>query len=411
MARTLRAPKLETRSARLKLAIAKRPYWTQVARGVSLGYRRNRGPGTFSVRVAHSAGHWSKVIGTADDYAESNAGDVLTYWEAANKARTLGTNARNGGSGGQLGTVGEALAAYEADLRARGGDIGNAHRVRIYLPAALAAKTVATLTPHDFKPWVLALTKSGLTPAAVNRTNTGFRACLNLAAAQDERVANSRVWKRALASLPNAMEARNVVLGEVQIRAVIASAYDLVGDEFGMLVEMAAVSGARVSQLARIEVRDLQADRSDPRVLVPASHKGRSRRRVERSPVPIPADLAARLLISARGRADSAPLLLKADGDDWRKGDHTRPFTRAVTSIGLAAAGVTIYALRHSSITRQLLAGVPIRLVAALHDTSVTMIERNYSRHIADHSDAIVRRAMLDVSQPADSNVTRLVRL
>jgi integrase len=410
MARTLRAPKLETRSARLKLAIAKRPYWTQVARGVSLGYRRNQGPGTFSVRVAHSAGHWSKVIGAADDYAESNAGDVLTYWEAANKARTLGTNARNGGGGGPLGTVGEALVAYEADLRRRGGDVNNAHRVRRYLPAALAAKPVATLASHDFKPWSAALAEADLTPAAVNRTNTGFRACLNLAAAQDERVVNSRVWQRALASLPDAGETRNVVLDDAEIRALVAGAYELVGDEFGMLVELAAVTGARVSQLARIEVRDLQANHANPRRLVPASRKGRRRKRVERRPVPIPPGLATRLSISARGRADDTLLLLKADGGSWRSGDHVRPFTRVVTSIGLDAAGVTLYALRHSSITRQLLAGVPIRLVAALHDTSTAMVEKTYSHHIADHSDVIARRAMLDTSQLDDSNITRLVR-
>jgi hypothetical protein len=42
------------------------------------------------------------------------------------------------------------------------------------------------------------------------------------------------------------------------------------------------------------------------------------------------------------------------------------------------------YALRHSSIVRGLRANLPIRLVAALHDTSVVMIERHYGRYIAD---------------------------
>jgi hypothetical protein len=43
---------------------------------------------------------------------------------------------------------------------------------------------------------------------------------------------------------------------------------------------------------------------------------------------------------------------------------------------------VTSYALRHSSIVRGLLASVPIRVVASHHDTSVAMIEKNYSRFI-----------------------------
>lgn len=64
-------------------------------------------------------------------------------------------------------------------------------------------------------------------------------------------------------------------------------------------------------------------------------------------------------------------------------------------------ADATIYALRHSNVVRQLLADVPIRVVAVNHDTSVAMIERTYSRHIADHADALARRALLDLSAPA----------
>jgi hypothetical protein len=57
-----------------------------------------------------------------------------------------------------------------------------------------------------------------------------------------------------------------------------------------------------------------------------------------------------------------------------------------------------MYALRHSNIVRQLLGGVPIRIVAANHDTSVGMIERTYSKYIGDHSDALTRGALLDIT-------------
>ena len=59
---------------------------------------------------------------------------------------------------------------------------------------------------------------------------------------------------------------------------------------------------------------------------------------------------------------------------------------------------ITIYALRHSNIVRQLLAGVPVRVVAVNHDTSIRMIERTYSRYIGDHADALTRAALLDTS-------------
>jgi hypothetical protein len=71
---------------------------------------------------------------------------------------------------------------------------------------------------------------------------------------------------------------------------------------------------------------------------------------------------------------------------------------------------VTFYALRHSSIVRALLAGVPVRLVAVAHDTSIPMIERNYSRYIGDHSDSVLRRALLDTAPPAAGNVVPLAQ-
>jgi hypothetical protein len=63
---------------------------------------------------------------------------------------------------------------------------------------------------------------------------------------------------------------------------------------------------------------------------------------------------------------------------------------------------VTLYALRHSSVARDLLSNVPVRIVATKHDTSILMIERNYSKYISDHADILSRRAMLDPAAPPD---------
>ena len=60
-----------------------------------------------------------------------------------------------------------------------------------------------------------------------------------------------------------------------------------------------------------------------------------------------------------------------------------------------------MYALRHSTIVRQLLAGVPIRVVAVNHDTSIAMLERTHSRHIGDFADAVAHGGLLDMSEPS----------
>ena len=382
----------------------------RIGHGISLGYRRNQGPGAWVLRVANGkGGHWTKALATADDFDSADGGTILDFWQAQDRARAVGLDARHGGSGGKLVTVKEAVGAYEADLKTRGGDVANAARIRAHLPDALAGKTVATLAARDFKSWRTALTKASLSPAAINRANSCLKACLNFTAGQDERIVNVRAWEKGLANIPDATESRNVILGEPDIRSIIAAAYQI-GPDFGLLVELAAVTGARVSQLARLEKRDVQADRNDPRLMMPSSRKGRGRKRIERRPVPIPASLAARLRELGNHRADNTPLLTKPSGEPWRKSDHHRLFARAVRHAGLNdARDVTIYALRHSSITRQLLAGTPIRIVAVLHDTSVAMIERTYSRHISDVSDTLARRALLDIAEPAAANVVPLL--
>jgi len=100
--------------------------------------------------------------------------------------------------------------------------------------------------------------------------------------------------------------------------------------------------------------------------------------------------------------------LIKASGAPWRKSDHSRLFARAARAAGQDSTVVTMYALRHSSIVRQILAGVPIRVVAVNHDTSIGMLERTYSRFIGDHADALARVALLDTTEPVGANVVPL---
>jgi len=51
---------------------------------------------------------------------------------------------------------------------------------------------------------------------------------------------------------------------------------------------------------------------------------------------------------------------------------------------------------------------VPARVCAANHDTSVVQLERTYSKYIADHSDAVARHALLDLTPPAGAEVVPL---
>jgi integrase len=414
MTRGIRADQLETRTARLKLEPRKKPYMVRVGPGVRLGYRRNAAGGTWSVIAADGkSGNWVKKFGLADDHEDANGERVLTFWQAQERARKLARSAMNTegeDDAGRPTTLGEALHGYETDLVGRGGDAHNVARVRGHLPHALSGKTVALLTGRELRRFRDNLLAKGLRPSSVNRIGNALRAALNLAATQDQRINNQSAWRIGLATIFDAAQARNVILSDQVVRDIIAAAFD-VGNELGLLVELAAITGARVSQIANLRVADLQADRPDPRLMMPSSRKGRGRKKITHAPVPIPVSVAKKLSRMSEGKTPEAPLMNKTSGERWKQSDHSRLFRRVVLRAGLDPGEVTLYALRHSSIVRDLLANVPVRIVATKHDTSIPMIERNYSKYIADHADVLSRRAMLDPGISSGENVITLSKI
>jgi integrase len=408
MARRTRSPKIETRSARLKLPVQRKPFFVTVGPFIAVGYRRLQHAGRWIVRQSDGrGGNWQKAFATADDFEDANGSTVLDFWQAQDKARLL---ARGTDEGARPITLGEALADYARDLERRGAGSTNASWPRGYLTAALLAKPVALLTAKELRRWRDDLE---LKAPSINRMAKGLKAALNLAAAHDPRITNANAWRLGLAGLPDSYVARNVILSDKDVLALVTAAWEI-DSAIGLLTEAAAVTGARASQLAGLEVSDLQdEDPAAPRLLMPSSRKGKGKKRIERRPIPIPASLAAKLRAAIGERTEEGAalsvgaILLKADGSAWnmRRGDQRLPFQAVAER---AKVPCTMYALRHSSIVRQLLRGVPIRVVAASHDTSVAMIEKTYSKYISDHADAVARLGLLDPSAPAGENVVAL---
>ncbi len=226
---------------------------------------------------------------------------------------------------------------------------------------------------------------------------------------------NRQAWEIGRAGLPDAQESRNVILPDDKVRLFVAAAYGL-DQQFGLLTDTLAITGARPSQAVRLRLEDLHDHPVRPKLTMPKSAKGGSRNRsvkkIERYSVPITVQLAAMLNEAARGRADDAPLLIRSDGRPWDKNpgqNYHRQVDKVVTAIGLDPVVVTIYALRHSSIARMLLQNIPIRLVASLHNTSTVMIEKTNSRYITEISDDFSRRALLQHELPT-GNIVSLVR-
>jgi integrase len=417
MARRVSFAALESRSARLRLKIRRRPYsGPSLARGIALMYRRNKTNGTWVLKASDGHGaYWTKAFALADDFEDADAKNVLTFYQAQDQAKKL-ARGDDGSPDSAPITVDGALTDYKTDLTARSANPYNAEWPRVHLTSMLLSKPVAMLAATELKKWRDGLLGT-MAPATINRLCGCLRAALELARQHDERIQNRQAWEIGLAGLPDAQEARNVIISDDKVREFVGTAYGL-DHQFGLLADTLAITGARPSQAARLRVEDLHDHPVRPKLAMPKSGKGGSRNRsakkAERYSVPITVQLAIKLKQAAKGRADDAPLLLQSDGNAW--GDNPgqryhREVGKVVSAIGLDPAEVTMYCLRHSSIVRMLLRNVPIRLAASLHNTSVAIIEKHYSKYITEHSiDDITRAGLLSepAREPAVDNVVSI---
>nr|WP_283938302.1 tyrosine-type recombinase/integrase [Sphingomonas brevis] len=288
-----------------------------------------------------------------------------------------------------------------------------------------ADRELHTLTVALLRGW---RSKLSVAPATRQRVTNDLKAALNEAAPS---AALKLVIKEGLASPKGeshepAEEAADAskLLTDDETRKLLKAIHDSDpdGDLYRLSLLMAA-TGARFAQLRRLTVGDVQAARL--RIMVPASRKGRvgSAQRAA-VPVPVGQDVIDALLPITKGRKASEPLLerwrhVQVKGQLWEResrgpwqsaAEMSRPFRAAVQAAKLGSA-ISAYSFRHSSIVRALKEGLPVRLVAQLHDTSVAMIERNYTRFMADALEDLARRAVVPMAaQPTGENVVPIRR-
>lgn len=448
MARTVRDARLETRAARDRLKTGDTVHWRTLVPGeLHLGYRRRSPgvPGVWSYRrfVGKSetlrSGYKKKVLGVADDFQDADGGAVLSFADAQRLAHGEARQAEGGVSQVSTATVREVLETYVAardarEARRQGRPVRSdaSQRLTRYVlgdedrsipPARLAAVVLADLTEADLRRWRDGLPDT-LAPATVTRLVSDVRAALNtgygqhranLPAGLPELIRFGLRGDRADGEAGASSARDDQILSDAEIGRLMAAARQVdaedgwEGDLMRMVLVLAA-TGARFSQVARIRVGDLQPERG--RLMVPVSRKGNGKKAQAHIPVPVGDDVVAALLPAAAGRAADAALLERwrvrqVEATRWerdRRGpwlsasELTRPFRLIRDRAGLP--GAIPYALRHSSIVKQIRANLPIRLVAAAHDTSVAIVEKHYSRFIVSGLEDMLRAAIVPLVPP-----------
>ena len=437
MARVSSDLRLHDRGARSRLPVRRNPYWRMICEGQHLGYYRGARGGTWIVRLRSPGvpGNGIKrTLGTADDLVDANGLNVLSWKQALDKAMhwfelqaTGATTALDPDI-----TVAQAVTAYIARRDARRAtQAGRAVRsdasyklTRYVLDdCRLAQRPLAALSEADLKAWQQRIERRRAT--SIQRVANDLKAALNAAWVEHRRALPRdlpiviRYGLRIEAPAVIAAQARdNQILSDDQVRRVVAAAI-AIDEDFGRLVVLLAATGARFAQVRRMCVADVQAGQG--RVMVPESFKGKKRAgahiRVQMGAdalaVLAPASMAGRPAPAARALAprpgqDSQAAKRHAHLGTYRARTLDHCFRNDPTvARGLRRCGSRLaiipYALRHSSIVRGLRLGLPIRLVAAIHDTSVVMVERHYSRWITEGLDELAARAVVPLVSHAQS--------
>jgi integrase len=399
MARTA-STKVDTRAARARLAARAKTYNLTIAPRRLLGYRRaafGAGRWLAIVRVGESkdgvARYRQEELGLADDVAPANGDTILTYAQAHLKAATW--QPPDAPRNGSKMTVGDAIKSYVNAKRAADGDTAAEDargRLRLHVlrededgkplkgPGGLGEREVGSLTLTDLRAWRDALVE-GRTRSTVNRAIANLKAALNHAFADESnRIPSDAAWRR-LESFKEADQRREHHFTEPEVARLIREARKQ-DAPFADLLAAAFYTGARYGELAALDVRHVDARRRT--LAIPS---GKTGARV----VTLTEEGARWFGEIANDRDPREPLLSPAEGGRWQKSWQHRRMKRTLKAAGLPTSA-SLYAVRHSYISRAIERGMPLTLLAENVGTSVKMIEKNYAHMLAASRRALVER-------------------
>ncbi len=430
MARTARNSKLDTRSARLKLAVRREPYWTALSGGCHVGYRRTPKGGTWIGRYRDNATgkrHFD-ALGPADDIRDADGITVFSFAHAQTRAREFFDRKAREMAGdlapddGKL-TVEDACSAYMVDYAGRGGRASaqTQSAINSHILPSLGSVPVAKLTRKRIADWVDGMAretphvrgrKGATTPAfrkgkagaeskrqrksTANRVLTVLKATLNFVHGEG-RVSCRPVW--GLIKPYRAVDAARLrYLSDDEARRLVNACEP----EFRDLVKAALVTGCRYSELARFTADDLNPDAGAIRVRTSKSDKPRH--------VYLTDEGQTFFAALARRRKPREILLKRPDGKAWRSSDQQRPLERACKAARLEP--LTFHELRHTYASRLVMNGAPLPVVARqLGHSDTRMVEKHYGHMAPSYVADTVRAAFGPLGFAPDKNVVALAKL
>ena len=413
MPRTVRDAKLDTRSARFRLAARREPYWRSISDGLAVGYRKGAKGGTWIARhYTPEAGRRFNAIGVADDVADADGAHVLTFGQAQEGARAwfaaLARQNRNGLITGRY-TVAQALDDYIADYKRRGGKAVDRLEaaIRAHIRPTLGGLASQSLTRHQVERWhaklaeapprlrtapgkrqqyaELDMSADGVRRrrSTANRVLTILKAMLNLAR-HNRRIDSDDAW--AMARPYREVDAPKIrYLTDDETRRLVNAC----PPHFRALVTAALLTGARYGELAAMTAGDYSRDGGT--VYIGRGKGGKARH------VYLSAEGTEFFENAAAGKDASDLLFPRADGAPWQHTHQFRPMRAACKAAKIAPA-IGFHILRHTHASRLAIKGIASAVIAAqLGHSDTRMTERHYADLAPSYIGEAVRAAFTNI--------------
>ncbi|MBI4183702.1 MAG: site-specific integrase [Proteobacteria bacterium] len=395
MARTVRNAKIDTPSARAKLAARREPRWVVISKGCAVGYRKGTKGGTWVARFRDEAGkHHYHALGAADDAREADGVSVFSFAQAQATARKwFARRARELAEGDErLGpyTVRDAIDDYVRWYAKRGRALDRLRAtVDAHIVPSLGEIDASKLTTRRLERWMEELADA---PA---RLRTGRGAEQRYREAPDDpeakrrrRLSANRVWTVLRAALNRAFAAGRIGSDEAWRRVQpfrgvdVPKARYLSEDECRRLVNAcpadlrdlvrgALFTGARYGELASLEVADFNPDAATVHI---RTSKGGKARHVFLSKEG--AEFFTRVTAGRRGRER---LFRRAGGGPWGRSHQHQPLAEACKAAKIDPPA-SFHVLRHTHASHLAMRGVPMAVIAAqLGHADTRICERHYA--------------------------------
>lgn len=428
MARTIRNAKIDTRSARAKLAQRREPYWTVVTAGCAVGYRKGVKGGSWIARWRGPNGDQQyRALGPADDAMEADRQTLLNYGHAQAAARAWFILAGRQAAGlehlptGPL-TVSTALDEYlRWFARHKKSARDTTYTIETHIRPVLGTIEVGKLTTAKLRRWhedladrPARLRSKANAPArfrdaavgadavrarraSANRILTVLKAALNKAF-QDGQVASDSAW-RQVRPFRGVDAARLRYLSESECRRLL----DACADDFRRLVRGALVSGCRYGELIRLVAADFNREAGS--LLIRETKSGKSRH------VPLDEGGCAFFDSLTVGQPAERLIFTGDSGKPWGKSHQARPLALACRAARLDPPA-NFHCLRHTWASHRVMKGAPLIVVAqVLGHADTRMVEKHYGHLAPSYIRDVVRATALDLGPDQADNAERFVEL